>query len=79
MKAALTFTGIEVREVRGVGWSVVTTWAGKIDNRLAIQADRSRMNRVAEDLYRETSGLIEDRFGAPPYLLLAEAPGQAGR
>jgi len=73
MKASLAITGIEVRELRGVGWSVVSIWDGRVQDRFCIQPDRERMNRLAGDLFNETCGFIEACFGAPPYLKLAEA------
>lgn len=73
MIAAKPITGIEVREVRGVGWSIVTTWDGVVGHRHAIQPDREWANRYAQLFFAEVAEGIVDRIGVLPYLQLAEA------
>lgn len=76
MMTALTgderFTGIEVREFRGVGFSVVTLWQGKIMDRLRLFHLPGAANEWAERLHRETDDGSLDMFANKPTLKLWE-------
>ena len=76
MMSALTgderFTGIEVREFRGVGFSVVSLWQGKLMNRHRLFHSFGAANEWAERLHGEVHDGTLELFGNKPTLKLWE-------
>lgn len=66
--------GLEVREIRGVGWSVDSYLDGRRLDRHALQPSREEANSFASRLHDETKVLAMFRAGEPSYLKLAEVP-----
>lgn len=68
-------TGLEVRRLRGVGWSVCSTRNGNIMDRLRTFITADEADRVARELHADIAlGIIEIE-GAEPYLKLSREAG----
>lgn len=66
------FTSIEVREVRGIGFSVLSLWGGKVLDRLRLFHLPGAANEWAERLHAEVHDSSLELFGSDPTLKLWE-------